>query len=110
MPTSKLKALRIKPDLLEKVEDAQNGESFSTWMTRAIQAHLEGHQGLGEDFRLTLLETNQQLIELGRLLTEFKAQGRAGHRVVIDNTLLRAVRDEIIRAQALMYELRNRLP
>ncbi len=110
MPTSKLKALRIKPGLLNKIETAQGPKTFSTFTTRALEAYLEGQHGLGEDFRDTLLDTNRQLIALGRNLNQIAHAANSGRPVALNNTLVKNLRDEIIRAQELMYTLRNQLP
>lgn len=110
MPTSPRKALRIKPGLLKKIETAQGKKTFSAFTTRALEAYLEGNQGLGEDFRDTLLDTNRQLIALGRNLNQLTHAANEGRPVTIDNVLIKNLRHEIIRARDVMTTLRTKLP
>jgi len=110
MPTSPRKALRIKPDLLKKIEASQGKTRFTDWATRAFQTYLEGERGLGQEFRETLLDTNRQLIALGRNLNQIAHAANAGQPVRLNQGLVKNLRTEIIRSKALVEQLLAKLP
>ena len=108
-PPSTICGFRISPRLLRRVEAARGPVKISEWMREAVTARLEAEAGLGPEFAAQLKEHNAQLRALGANLNQLARAANERRPVVVDKSLLDAIRDSINNSRDLISEVIKRL-
>jgi hypothetical protein len=110
MPVSPVYRVRLE-DRLKALIDADRGAlSVSAWLRQAAAQRIEEAAGLGPDFAPQLAAQHAQLRGLASNLNQLAKSANQGQPVIVNDTLLRTILDEIRSTRALLANINSRLP
>ena len=110
MPVSPVYRVRIEDRLKALIDAQRGGVSVSAWLRSAAAQCVEEARGLGPDFAPQLAEHNAQLRGVATNLNQLAKAANQGQPVIVNDTLLTTILDEIRVTRALLTDINNRLP
>jgi hypothetical protein len=110
MPVSPVYRVRIEDRLKALIDAQRGGVSVSAWLRTAAAKCIEEARGLGPDFAPQLAAHHLQLRGLAANLNQLAKTANQGQPVIVNDTLLTTILDEIRATRSLLNDINSRLP